>query len=230
MTLFAAGDVLVKAVLCDIDGTLVESNWLHAAAWRDAFSVIDVDVDLEEARRQIGKGGHELIPVFVPWWKRKVVEEPLKAYRKLIFEMNYLDQVEPFPKARELLVRMKEIGIRVSLASSAGQEQLEAYKKIANIDDVVEETTSADDADRAKPHPDIFEATLKKLKLRPRDVLALGDTPYDAEAAGKAEIWTVGVTTGGWSREELMHAGCVEVYKDVAELLENLETSAFCRF
>ena len=221
---------MVKAVLCDIDGTLVESNWLHAAAWRDAFAVIDVDVELEEARRQIGKGGDELIPVFVPWWKRKAVEEPLKAYRKLIFEMNYLDQVKPFPKVRELLSHMKESGIRVSIASSAGKEQLEAYLKIANIEDIVEESSSADDAERAKPHPDIFQATLKKLKLRPRDVLALGDTPYDAEAAGKAEIWTVGVMTGGWSREELMHAGCVEVYKDVAELLENFDTSAFSRF
>jgi HAD superfamily hydrolase (TIGR01509 family) len=221
---------LVKAVLCDIDGTLVESNWLHAAAWRDAFSVIGVDVNLEEARRQIGKGGDELIPVFVPWWKRKAVDEPLKAYRKLVFEMNYLSQVEPFPKTRELLLHMKKSGIRVSIASSAGQEQLEAYLKIANIEDIVEETSSSDDTDRAKPHPDIFQATLKKLKLEPRDVLALGDTPYDAEAAGKAEIWTVGVTTGGWSRRDLMHAGCVEVYGGVAELLENFETSAFCRF
>ena len=221
---------MVKAVLCDMDGTLVESNWLHAAAWRDAFAAMDVDVELEEVRRQIGKGGDELIPVFVPWWKREAIEEPLKAYRKFIFETKYLDKVQPFPKTRELLLRMKESGIRVSLASSAGKEQLAAYKKIANIEDVVEEASSADDAERSKPHPDIFEATLKKLKLRPRDVLALGDTPYDAEAAGKAKIWTVGVTTGGWTKEDLMHAGCVEVYKDVAELLENFETSAFCRF
>lgn len=221
---------MVKAVLCDMDGTLVESNWLHAAAWKDAFAVMDLDVDMEEIRRQIGKGGDELIPVFVPWWKREAIEEPIKAYRKFIFDKKYLDQITPFPKTRELLLRMKESGIRVSLASSAGREQLEAYKKIANVEDIVEEQSSADDAERSKPHPDIFVATLKKLKLNPRDVLALGDTPYDAEAAGKAGIWTVGVTTGGWSKEELMHGGCVEVFEDVAELLENFETSAFCRF
>jgi beta-phosphoglucomutase-like phosphatase (HAD superfamily) len=99
---------VVKAVLCDIDGTLVESNWLHAAAWRDAFAVADIVVDLEDARRQIGKGGDELIPVFVPWWKRKAIEEPLKAYRQFIFRKDYLHQVKPFPKVRELLERMKE--------------------------------------------------------------------------------------------------------------------------
>jgi HAD superfamily hydrolase (TIGR01509 family) len=218
---------VVKAVLCDIDGTLVESNWLHAAAWRDAFAVADIVVDLEDARRQIGKGGDELIPVFVPWWKRKAIEEPLKAYRQFIFRKDYLHQVKPFPKVRELLERMKEKGIAISLASSAHKSELDVYKKIANIEDLVEESSSADDAKRSKPHPDIFEATLKKLGLSPKEVLALGDTPYDAEAAGKASILTIGVTTGGWSEKELLHAGCIEVYKDVEDLLANFERSAF---
>jgi HAD superfamily hydrolase (TIGR01509 family) len=221
---------MVKAVLCDIDGTLLQSNWLHAAAWRDAFAAIGIGLDLEEVRRQIGKGGDELIPVFVPWWKRKFVEEPLKRYRKHIFEQDYLGRVEAFPKVRELLVRMKAEGIRVSLASSANQDELSAYKKIAGIEDLVEEDTSADDAKRSKPHPDIFEATLKKLGVTASEALALGDTPYDAEAAGKAGVWTVGVTTGGWSEKELMDAGCIEVWKDVGELLERFEESAFRRF
>jgi HAD superfamily hydrolase (TIGR01509 family) len=221
---------MVKAVLCDIDGTLVQSNWLHAAAWRDAFAVADIVVDLEEARRQIGKGGDELIPVFVPWRKRKAIEEPLTAYRQYIFRQDYLHQVKPFPKVRELLEHMQESGIKVSLASSADKDQLDVYKKIANIEDLVEKSSSADDAKRSKPHPDIFEATLEKLGLSPTEVLALGDTPYDAEAAGKASISTVGVTTGGWSEKELLEAGCIEVYKDVEDLLANFEQSAFHKF
>jgi HAD superfamily hydrolase (TIGR01509 family) len=221
---------MVEAVLCDIDGTLVESNWLHAAAWKDAFAVMGIAVDLEEARKQIGKGGDEVIPVFVPWWKRAAVEEPLMAYRQYIFRMDYLAQVKPFPEVRELLMRMKEAGIRISIASSADRDQLKAYEEIANIGDLIEESSTADDAKRSKPHPDIFEATLKKLALPPSKVLALGDTPYDAEAAGKAEIWTVGVTTGGWSEKEMLQAGCIEVYKDVADLLRNFEASAFVRF
>jgi HAD superfamily hydrolase (TIGR01509 family) len=220
---------MVKAVLCDIDGTLVESNWLHAAAWRDAFAVMGIPLELEDVRRQIGKGGDELIPVFVPWWKRKFVEEPLKRYRGHVFKTEYMSKVKVFPRVRDLLLHMKEAGIRVSLASSAHQDEVQIYKKIARIEDLVDEDASSDDARRSKPHPDIFEATLKKLGVKAKDALALGDTPYDAEAAGKAGVWTVGVTTGGWSEKELMDAGCVEVWKDVGELLENFERSAFVR-
>jgi HAD superfamily hydrolase (TIGR01509 family) len=221
---------VVKAVLSDIDGTLVESNWLHAAAWRDAFTAIGIELELEEVRRQIGKGGDELIPVFVPWWKRKQVQESLKAYRKFLFEADYMAKVKPFPRVRELIQRMKQAGIKVALASSSKKDELEVYKRIANIQDLVDENTSADDADRAKPHPDIFQATLDKLGLKPSQALALGDTPYDAEAAGKAGVWTVGVTTGGWSEKELLNAGCVEVWRDIADLLENFDRSAFVRF
>ncbi|MDW5266836.1 MULTISPECIES: HAD family hydrolase [Acidobacteriaceae] len=220
---------MIEAVLCDIDGTLLQSNWLHAAAWKDAFAQIDIDVPLEDVRRQIGKGGDELIPVFVPWWKRKAVEQPLKRYREFIFRDQYLSQVEPFPKVRELLQHMKQAGIKISLASSAHQEELEDYKRIANIEDLVEASSSSDDASRSKPHPDIFEATLKKLGVASKNALALGDTPYDTEAAGKANVWTAGVTTGGWTEAELLAAGCIEVYRDVAELLENFEHSAFAK-
>ena len=220
---------VVEAVLCDIDGTLVQSNWLHASAWKDAFAAMGIQLELEEIRRQIGKGGDELIPVFVPWWRRSAVEDPLKTYRKFIFQQDYLSQVKPFPKVRDLLLRLKEAGIRVSLASSADKDDLEIYKKIANMQDLVEESSSASDAEHSKPHPDIFQATLKKLGLPASKVLALGDTPYDAEAAGKAGISTVGVTTGGWSKPELLDAGCIEVYTDIAELLDRFDSSAFLR-
>lgn len=220
---------MIEAILCDIDGTLVQSNWLHAEAWRDAFRGMGLELEVESIRRQIGKGGDELIPVFVPWWRRSAVAEPLKEYRKFIFQQDYLSKVEPFPKVRELLLRLQQAGIRLTLASSASEEDLEIYKKIANIDDLVQESTSSDDTERAKPHPDIFQAALKKLGLPPTKVLALGDTPYDAEAAGKAGIATVGVTTGGWSKGDLLEAGCIEVFTDVADLLEHFEESAFCR-
>lgn len=220
---------MVKAILCDIDGTLVQSNWLHAQAWCDAFAAMDIMLDVETVRRQIGKGGDELIPVFVPWWKRRQVEEPLKRYRKFIFHQDYMQRVEPLPHARDLLLRCKNVGIKVALSSSADRDDLEIYKRIVGIEDLVEENTSASDADRAKPHPDIFSATLRKLKLPAHECIALGDTPYDAEAAGLAGLRTIGVTTGGWSHQELMNAGCAEVYENVAELLERFDQSALIR-
>ena len=220
---------MIEALLCDIDGTLVQSNWLHAEAWRLAFVAMGIELEQEELRRQIGKGGSELIPVYVPWWKRPQVEEPLKAYRKLVFQQDFLSQVEPLPQAKAFIERVKAAGIRPALASSADKDDLLIYKKILGVEDLIDEETSADDADRAKPHPEIFTAALKRLKLPAKQCMALGDTPYDAEAAGKAGLRTIGVTTGGWSHEELLAAGCVEVYESVAELLEKFEESALVR-
>jgi HAD superfamily hydrolase (TIGR01509 family) len=217
---------MIKALLCDIDGTLVESNWLHAQAWKDAFAAADLEIDLEDIRRQIGKGGDELIPVFIAGPHQEVLKKPLTAYRQLLFQSKYLNQVKPFPRVREFLQRLREVGIRIALASSADQDQLEAYKRIAGMEDLIEEESSADDVERSKPHPDIFQATLKKLKIEAKDAMALGDTPYDAEAASKAGLKTIGVTSGGWSEADLLAAGCLEVYRDVAELLEKFDTSA----
>jgi HAD superfamily hydrolase (TIGR01509 family) len=220
---------MVRALLCDIDGTLVQSNWLHAEAWQKAFDEIGIHLEVEAVRRQIGKGGDELIPVFVPWWKREQVEEPLKTYRKFVFQHDYLPRVEPLSEVRELLEHAKASGLRLALASSSDKDDLETLKRRAHIDDLIDEETSADDTDRAKPHPDIFAAVLKKLGLEPGECIALGDTPYDAESAGKAGVRTIGVMTGGWSREDLMAAGCIEVYESAADLLKNFEDSALVR-
>ena len=220
---------MVEALLCDIDGTLVQSNWLHAEAWQQAFAEMNIQLDLEDVRRQIGKGGDELIPVFVPWWRRSAVSEPLKTLRKHIFEVNFMSRVKPLPGAREFLIHLKAKGIRPALASSASTRDLEIYKRIVGMEDLIEEQASADDTDRAKPHPDIFSATLKKLGLPPSRVMALGDTPYDAEAAGLAGISTIGVESGGWSRDELLEGGCVEVYRDVQELSSRLDQSVLLR-
>lgn len=218
---------MVEAVLCDIDGTLVQSNWLHASAWKDAFAVGGIELDVETIRRQIGKGGDELIPFFVPYWRRRILEEPLKTYRKLVFKQDYLAKVEAFPSTRELFDRMKKSGIKVALASSANKDELETYKAIARVSDLVDLSITADDVDRSKPHPDIFEATLRKLGAKPANVLALGDTPWDAESAAKAGVRTIGVTSGGWTTQELYDAGCIEVYRDVSDLLGNFDCSAF---
>ncbi len=216
---------MVEAILCDIDGTLVDSNHLHAKAWQDAFAALGIEVGFEEALRQIGKGGDELMPVFVPEWKLKAVEQPLGAYRKFILQTDYLHDIKPFPRVREFLLHLKDQGIRLALASSASAEDLKVYKKIANIEDLIEESTSSDDAERSKPHGDIFAATLQKLGLPASRAIALGDTPYDAQAASKCGLRTIGVTSGGWAEADLREAGCIAVYRDVADLLDHFTQS-----
>jgi HAD superfamily hydrolase (TIGR01509 family) len=125
------------------------------------------------------------------------VEEPLKAYRKYVFQQDYLKRVEAMPQAKEFLVRVKEAGIRVALASSADKDDLLIYKKIVGMEELVDEETSADDAKRSKPHPDIFSAALHRLKLPATKCMALGDTPYDAEAAGKVGLGPLGSRRAG---------------------------------
>ncbi len=210
-----------------MDGTLIDSNGLHAESWQRAFAQFGIDVSYETALRQIGKGGDHLLPVFVPKDKLETTGKAIEQFRKELFEREYLSQVKPFPRVRQLIERMKDAGFTIAMASSAGKEELQKYKKIANIDDLVEEETTSEDAENSKPSPDIFSAALKRVHVDAGEAISLGDTPYDAEASTKCGVRTVGVTSGGWSREDLMKAGCTEVYEDAADLLANFDRSLF---
>jgi HAD superfamily hydrolase (TIGR01509 family) len=219
----------MKAVLCDLDGTLVDSNALHAEAWRRAFAHFGISVSFDQVLHQIGKGGDHLLPVFLSKDDIHRFGKELERYRKNLFQSEYFDQVKPFPSSRELLLKMKQAGLRVSVASSAGKEDLQRLKEIAQISDLVEEETSSDDAEKSKPEADIFQATLDQLGVAAKEALALGDTPWDVEAARKAGLGTIAVTSGGWSEEDLREAGALEVYRDVAQIAEQFEHSAFNR-
>ena len=121
-------------------------------------------------------------------------------------------------------------GKRIALASSAKADELQTYKKLASIDDLLDAETSSDDADKSKPHPDIFQAALKQLgNARPEDVVVVGDTAYDAEAAAKAGLRTIGVLCGGWTAADLTKAGCVAVYRDAADLLARYAETVFAK-
>jgi HAD superfamily hydrolase (TIGR01509 family) len=137
-----------------------------------------------------------------------------------LFKERYLHRIKPFPGVRELFQRVIADGKAIALASSAKEDELAQYKKIANIADLIDVETSSDDAEKSKPHPDIFRAALAKLDIaEPGRVLVVGDTPYDAEAAARAGLRTVGLLCGGWSEDELRWAGCVAVFRDPADIL-----------
>ena len=140
-----------------------------------------------------------------------------------------MPRVLSFPKSRELLVRVKESGKRIALATSSDQEDLAIYKKIVGMEGLIEEASSNADAEHSKPAPDIFSAALRKMGIRAEQAIALGDTPYDAEASGKLGIPLIGLTSGGWKRDDLLGAGCVEVYEDPADLLLNFDKSALAK-
>ncbi len=221
---------MIKAVIFDVDGTLVDSVDLHARAWQEAFAHFGKQFDFERVRSQIGKGGDQLMPVFLSKEELDEFGEELEEYRGELFKREYLPRVKAFPAVRELFQRVKHEGLQIALASSAKADELKTYKKIARIEDLVEEETSSDDAEKSKPHPDIFEAALERLgDTRPSEAVVVGDTPYDAEAAGKAGLRTVGLLSGGFPEEDLRAAGCARIYRDAADLLANYDTSPLAK-
>ena len=178
-----------QAVIFDVDGTLLDSVDEHAMAWVDAFHDYGHRVCFEEVRRQIGKGGDQLMPVFMTREEIDEYGESLESERLRIMKDRYLPLIKPFRDVRALLERVRADGKQIALASSATQDDLAAYKRIANIEGLVDVETSSDDAERSKPHPDIFQAALDRLGGLAADrTIAVGDTPYDAEAAAKAGI------------------------------------------
>lgn len=218
-----------QVLLADIDGTLVDSNTLHAEAWRRAFEQFGIEIGMDDAWRQIGKGSDQLIPTFVPEKRRAEIEEKLKKLRGDIFHRDYMKRIVPFPHARDLLVKVREAGMKIALATSSDPEDLKTYGKIIGMEDLVDEASSKGDVSRSKPEPDIFAAALEKMGMEASQAVALGDTPYDAQAAGKLGIPVIGLTCGGWKRSDLMEAGCVEVWCDAGDLLKHFHESALSR-
>jgi HAD superfamily hydrolase (TIGR01549 family) len=217
---------MIKAVIFDIDGTLVDSVDLHAHAWQEAFRHFGREVPYEDVRSQIGKGGDQLLPVFFSKAELEEFGEELEKYRGDLYKREYLPRVRAFPEVRALFERIRADGKKIALASSAKEEEVKVYKEITHITDLVEEETSADDADKSKPHPDIFEAALAALgDVQTVEVIVVGDTPYDAEAAGKANLRTIGVLCGGFPAADLRAAGCITIYQDPADLLARYDES-----
>ena len=221
---------MIRAAIFDVDGTLVDSVDAHAHAWQDAFKQFGREIEFADIRRQIGKGGDQLLPIFLDSSEMERIGKALESKRGEIFKSQYLAGIRGFPKTRELFQRIAEDGKQIALASSAKGDELDAYKRIARITDLVDDQTSKDDAKRSKPHPDIFEAAMGKLKgIDKHEVLVVGDTPYDAQAAVKAGLMPIGLLCGGWSEDDLRSAGCIATYYTPGDLLANYTSSPFIR-
>ena len=210
----------MKAVIFDIDGTLVDSVDLHAQVWAATFAKYGKPIAVQDVRRQIGKGSDQLLPVFFSQAELRAFGQAMEKDRSELYRREYLPRVTSFPHTRELFERIRHEGLQIALASSAPEAELQVYKQLARIADLLAGETSADDVKKSKPHPDIFAAALTELGNPPvKDVIVVGDTTYDAEAASKLHLRTIGVLCGGWTAKELQQAGCVAIFRDPADLL-----------
>jgi phosphoglycolate phosphatase-like HAD superfamily hydrolase len=207
-----------RAWLFDVDGTLVDTNDLHAAAWREAFLHFGHDVPLEAIRWQVGKGGDNLIPSLLPELGEDE-QAALEAWRGDLFKRCYMPRAVPFEGVRALFERIVEDGARVVLASSSSEAEVAFYLAMIGAEDLVAASTSRDDADSSKPCPDIFEAALARLGLPPAEAVVVGDSVWDMKAACRSGLSAIGLRCGGFPDAALIEAGALALFDGPADLL-----------
>ena len=178
----SAGMTRIKALLFDIDGTLVDSNDYHVLAWQEVLGDAGHDFTREIIHGQVGKGGDNLLPTLLPDLPEEEQEKIADKHGPLYRE-RYMDKVRPFPRARDLLARGKQEGLIVALATSANPEELEHYVGLLEGEGLIDATTGKGDVEATKPAPDIFVAAVEKAGVAPDEALVIGDTPYDVFAA-----------------------------------------------
>jgi HAD superfamily hydrolase (TIGR01509 family) len=210
------------AVLFDIDGTLVDSNFLHVHAWVQAFTEAGHPVDAWRVHRRIGMGSGRLIGELLGDDADRLGDRAKDGHTERYAALA--DLLRPFEGARQLVRTLAERGVAVVLSTSAAPEEIEKLRAVLQVDDVVE-ITGADDVEEAKPEPDLVQAALDRAGVPADRAVFVGDSVWDVEAAGRAGVPCVGVLSGGTSEAELRDAGAVAVYADTAALLADLDGS-----
>ena len=213
----------IKGVLLDVDGTLVDSNAAHARAWADVLREAGYDVGVARLQRLIGMGSDKLLPAAIGVEKDSPTGKRLSERRKEVFADDYLPHLEPTNGARELLDRLRSEGLELMIASSAEGDELRGLLAVCDATDLAERTPAPREVEGSKPEPDVVQAALARLDRPAAEVVMLGDTPYDVEAAQRAGVGIIGVRCGGWSDAELR--GALAVYADPADLLVHYATS-----
>jgi HAD superfamily hydrolase (TIGR01509 family) len=213
----------VRGVILDVDGTLVDSNDAHARAWAEALAEHGISVPLERLRKAIGMGGDKILPALCGLKEDSPAGAAISKRRQEIFKERYLPSLRPTRGAEALLRRLRERGLRLQVASSAKPDELRGLLRVCGAEGLIGGKTSSDDAERSKPDPDIVRAALDDLALPPAQVVMLGDTPYDVEAARRAGVRIIALRCGGWGDPDL--AGAAAVYEDPADLLARLGSS-----
>lgn len=215
---------MLRAVILDVDGTLILSNEAHARAWEEAYREYGYDVPRPQIQPLIGMGGDKLMARLTPDLNEgEGIGKEITELRKNIFMERYLPDVKPAPGSRALVMRMRDDGLTIGIASSAKGDELQDLLRAADVDDLIQEATTSSDADQSKPAPDIVHAALQQVKTEPSQVLMIGDTPYDVESARQAGVGTIAVRCGGHDDAEMNDA--LAIYDDPADLLAHYDES-----
>ena len=214
---------MITAVLFDVDGTLVDSNDAHAAAWVKAFAESGKAVDPVKVRRSIGMGGDKLMAAVAGISEESPIGSTISKRRGEIFSAEFLPRLKPLRDADRLVAAVKARGLTAVAASSAKKDELGALLKLAGAEWLMDAATSSDDAEESKPDPDIVVAALRQARANAPDAVMIGDTPYDVEAAKRAGVKAIAFRSGGWGDEDLR--GAIAIYDGPWDLLARLDTA-----
>jgi len=220
---------MAKAIIVDMDGTLIDSIRAHASSFQEALAIFGKMVSLEQITPLLGKGAGEITTTL---WGEEAEAGPIEELtemRQKIFAERYRQGVEAFPKAREFLCFLKESGKRIVLASCAHQQDVEFFIDSFDLRPCIDEYVSADEVDRCKPRPDIFELALQRANAESQEAVAIGDSIHDVLAARALGIPVIALLSSGGKREKLRAAGASEIYDDVGELLKRYDQSLLAR-
>jgi len=215
------------AVLFDVDGTLVDSNYLHVDAWYRAFREADVDVEAWRIHRSIGMDGSTLLKSLA-----EDADDDTRDRLKDLHSRYYKETarlLRPLPGARELIKRVDSLGLQVVLATSAPDDELAILREVLACDELVSAVTSSKDVDTAKPQPDIVDVAMKRAGVDSEHAVFIGDTVWDVEACNRAGVPTLAVLSGGVSRGELENAGAQAVFEDTRELCERIDDTPIAK-
>lgn len=212
-----------KAVLFDIDGTLLDSNDAHAHAWLDALRGHGKNVPFDLLRAKIGMGGDKLLCDVAGIDHESVEGKSIVERRIALFKGYYLPDVAPLPGARQLVERLRARGLVCAAVSSAKAADLADLLRIATVADLLDPVISSDDADHSKPDPDLLELALQRLGLTAQECVYVGDTPYDIAACQRAGVPVIGFRSGGWDDRALR--GAIAIYDDPQDLASRLDAS-----
>ncbi|RSS70323.1 HAD family hydrolase [Streptomyces sp. WAC06614] len=224
----AAHDGRPRAALFDLDGTLVDTNYLHALTWWQALHQYEQEVPMARIHRAVGMGGDKLLDHLLGEARDRRHDDDLRAAHRALYA-TWFDSLPVLDGAADLLRATAARGLRIVLASSASAEEVAAVRSALDVDEIIHDATSADQVDATKPAPDLVEQALERAGAEPGEAVFIGDTVWDVKAAARAGVTCIGLLTGGIAREELTAAGPVAVYDSPTDLLRHLDTSPLGR-
>jgi HAD superfamily hydrolase (TIGR01509 family) len=214
----------VTAALFDVDGTLVDSNYLHAVTWWEAFIQAGYQVPMADIHRVIGMGSDQMLDALLPADRDKDADARLSSAHSALYG-TYWTRLRPLPGAAELLRACRRRGLAVVLASSAGESEFTALRAALDAEDAIDAATFSGDVEASKPAPDLVQAALAKVGAGPEEAVFTGDTVWDVQACRKAVVPCIGLLSGGIGRHELTAAGAAHVYAGPGELLSAFDSS-----